>query len=375
MTRPWCFGAEVGAHRNTEDPARRNDTLGHGRGARWIGVRRLMMKRVRIVHRGGNAAFVEGRLNRRPLLDRHRVLRPGAGAARSNRRHLQPGQAGQRLRVPRRQRTPPCHFPVEPLELREHHGALQRVHAAPDADSRVHVAAALAMRTDLAAGLGQRVVVGEDGTAVAIAAERLAREKAGAAERAQVAALAGSEAGAEALRRILDDGQAVPLGDGIDRVHVRALAVKAHRKNGSRARRDRRFDLRRVDVEGVLLDVDEDRLAAEQGDHFGRSGKREGRGDHFIAGPKLERHQADQQRLGAAGHGDAVPRADASGKTLLELADFGPQDVLPVIEHTLDSCVDARLERLILALQVDEGYRLHHSASGSANSHRPSRRT
>ena len=57
--------------------------------------------------------------------------------------------------------------------------------------------------------LRQRVVAGEDRTAVAVATQRLAGEEAGAAEAAEVAAPAPLVARAEALRRILDHGQSV----------------------------------------------------------------------------------------------------------------------------------------------------------------------
>ena len=79
---------------------------------------------------------------------------------------------------------------VEAVEFGEDDGALQGVHAAADADAGVDVALALAVDADFAAGLGQGVVAGEDGAAVAVAAQGFAGEEAGAAEGGQVAALA-----------------------------------------------------------------------------------------------------------------------------------------------------------------------------------------
>ncbi len=66
-------------------------------------------------------------------------------------------------------------------------------------------------------------------------------------------------------------------------------------------------------------------------------------------GFRSERHQRDQQRLGAAGHGDAVPGAGALGQPLLELGDLGAHDVLAVVEHALDARVDVVAQRRVLA--------------------------
>lgn len=95
---------------------------------------------------------------------------------------------------------------VEAVEFGEDDGALQGVHAAADADAGVDVALTLAVDTDLATGLGQGVVAGEDGAAVAVAAQGLAGEEAGAAEGAEVATLAAFIGGAEALGGVFDDG-------------------------------------------------------------------------------------------------------------------------------------------------------------------------
>ena len=74
--------------------------------------------------------------------------------------------------------------------LGQQHRRLQGVQAPANADARVRVPRALAVHADLAHGLDQGVVFGEDGAAVAVAAERLGREETGAADGGQVAALA-----------------------------------------------------------------------------------------------------------------------------------------------------------------------------------------
>src|SRR5258707_506404 len=66
-------------------------------------------------------------------------------------------------------------------------------------------------------------------------------------------------AGADRLRGVLDDREAVRAGDLVDRVHVGRLAVEVDRDHGPRAGRDRVLEPGRVEVERLGLDVDEDR--------------------------------------------------------------------------------------------------------------------
>lgn len=57
---------------------------------------------------------------------------------------------------------------VEAVQFGEDDGALEGIHATADADAGVDVALALAVDANFAAGLGQGVVTGEDGAAVAV---------------------------------------------------------------------------------------------------------------------------------------------------------------------------------------------------------------
>jgi hypothetical protein len=159
---------------------------------------------------------------------------------------------------------------------------------------------------------------------------------------------------AEALRGVLDHRQLAAGGDRIDLVHVGRLAIEGDRHDGPGSRRDRRLDFRRIDVRRVLLDVDEHRLGAEQHDHLRRRHERERGGDHLVARFYAERHQGDEQRFRARSDRNAVFRAGIRLELLLELADFGPEDELAMIEHTMQSRVDVRLELAILRLEVGE---------------------
>src|SRR5690606_4377442 len=228
--------------------------------------------------------------------DHDGVLRPDAVAVGPYGDGAGPGwQVGQQAAVAGADFNALADFPFKAFELAEHHGALQGVHAAAHADPRVVVPGRLAVYADFATSLGDRVVIGEDGAAVAIAAQRLAGEEAGASDGGQVAALAALVRGAEALRGVFDDGNAVARGDGIHFVHVAHLAVQRHRHDGLGARRDLGFDQRGIDITGVGLDVDEYRPGAQQHDDFGGGHEGKRRGDDFVARPDAQRHQRHEQ--------------------------------------------------------------------------------
>src|SRR5439155_10711724 len=61
------------------------------------------------------------------------------------------------------------------------------------------------------------------------------------------------------MRGVLDDGQLVLPRDRYDRVHVAGHAADVDGDDRPRARRDRFLDLGRVDVEGLTIDVHENR--------------------------------------------------------------------------------------------------------------------
>jgi len=126
------------------------------------------------------------------------------------------------------------------------------------------------------------------------------------------------------LRRILVDGDAVLVGDGAQRGHVRRVAVEVHRLDALGARRDRGLDGDRVDAEVVRLDVDEHRRGAGEGDGVGGGGEGEGRDDHLVAGADARGQQAEVRARGAGVHGHAGPAAgDLVAKLLLERRDLG----------------------------------------------------
>ncbi len=331
--------------------------LGHWRAfwAAQVLVGGLFVQRHGVVHSGGDALIGQALLQRFAIGHHHGVLGVDACTVGPL---LDAGndRLVEQLVVALTDFFALLHFPFKAFQLRQHDGALQGVHAPAHAHAGVHVALALAMDADFAHGLGQGVVVGEDGAAVAVAAQGLAGEKAGAADSAEVAALTTFVGSAKALGGVFNDGQVGVFGcDSVDGVHVGGLAVKAHRHDGLGFGRDLGLDEVGVYVARVGLDIHKHGLGAEQHDHLGRGHKGKGRGDDLVIGLDVQGHEAHQQGLGTAGHRDAVLRTREGREPVFQLFDFGTHYVLAMLQHRVDAGLDLRLERLVLSFEVDEG--------------------
>ena len=126
----------------------------------------------------------------------------------------------------------------------------------------------------------QLLVVGDDGSAVAIAAERLGRKETGCGCRRQRADAAVLIGGAEGLSGVIEHEKAFRLRDRHDAVVVGRLPEQIDRYHGFRtkpglARRGaREFEACRIEVEARLLDVGEDRRGSDEHDDFGGRGER-----------------------------------------------------------------------------------------------------
>src|SRR5947209_1164353 len=96
-------------------------------------------------------------------------------------------------------------LPLEPLELGENDGTLERVHAPTHAYPCMTVAAFLSMHANLPHGARERSVVGENRTPIAVAPQRFRREEADAPNGRKAAALLAFIGRTETLGGVLDD--------------------------------------------------------------------------------------------------------------------------------------------------------------------------
>ena len=156
------------------------------------------------------------------------------------------------------------------------------------------------------------------------------------------------------LASVLDDGDPVLPGAGEDPVHVGGLAVKMHREDRPRARRDRAGDRVRVEVEGLRIHVHEDRPCPRR--EYGETGERgrERGGDDLVPRTHPEGDEAELQRLGAVRHGHRLAGVERRLQLLLERLDLGAEDEPPRIDDAAHGLVELVAQGGDPGLEVDE---------------------
>ena len=121
------------------------------------------------------------------------------------------------------------------------------------------------------------------------------------------------------LAGVLDHGELVLLGDRVDRVHLARHAEDVDRHDGAGAIGDPAFDRRRVHGERGRVGVGEHRQGFGVEDRVVGGDERVGGDDHLVAGVHVHDVQADHQRGGAAGRGQAAFGAEQLRIGLLEV--------------------------------------------------------
>ncbi len=92
--------------------------------------------------------------------------------------------------------------------------------------------------------------------------------------------------------------------------HLTALGKKSLNRSG-------------IQIEGLRIDVAKGWPRTRAGNGAGGGKKRVGTGDDLVPGPDLERHQRQQQCVGAGGDAHAESALAVGGDILLELGDLG----------------------------------------------------
>ena len=251
------------------------------------------------------------------------------------------------------------------LQLLDQHRGLDGVEPAGDADARgLGAVDALAMQAQALHPRRQGIVIGEHGAAIAIAAKRLRRKKAGCGRRRHRAELFAAIARAETLRRIVEHQKPVRRGDRADGVVIGRQPEQVDRNDRARlkpalaGRGDRALTACRIEVEGLWRDIGDDRRGTQQRHHLGGGVIGEGRANHRIAAPDLPRHKHEQERVGAAGAADRMTDAGKGGKPGFEFAHLRTLDKLAVRQNARHRVINRTAKPTALGRDVDERDRL-----------------
>ena len=126
------------------------------------------------------------------------------------------------------------------------------------------------------------------------------------------------------LRAVLDHGDAVGAPYGQDGVHVARVAEQVHDHDRAGPRRDLALDVFRIDVEGIRVHVCEHGDSVLQDDPAHRSYRRDGRGDHLVAGLRVDGGDGGMARAGPGVDRLGMLDAVLFGKCLLKGLDLYP---------------------------------------------------
>src|SRR5581483_1680258 len=326
-----------------------------------VGDGGLLMTRDRVVDARLDAALAEVRPERVPARRADHVeVVDGGGPPRLGRepdRH-----AGQRRRVPARQRPPAGVAGLEPPEQDAADRRLDLVEPQVVAQLLMDVLAHAAVIPEAPASRGQLAVTGRDRAAVAEDREVLRgveREAAGAPDPAHPLPAVRRPV---RLARVLDEPDPVRAGQLAEAIQVRRVAVQVDREEPGRARGDLPGGVRRIHRAG-RVDVDEHGSPARREDRLDRRERGQGRDEHLAARWQLQGAEHDRQSRGPGRDQDGVAHADVLGELGLEGTALGPEDVPARAEG-------AQRRRLHLAIErhAREG---DHAPSSSSATRRP----
>jgi hypothetical protein len=146
------------------------------------------------------------------------------------------------------------------------------------------------------------------------------------------------------LGAVLDDLQAVTLGDGHDRRHIGGMTVKVNRDNGFYRARGLFLDRIRGAVHihcgRRRIDVRQHRCSAGQLDGGDCGNRGVGNGQHRIPRSHTTGPQGNMQRVRTAPDPDSMLDAEIVSKLLLESGDFVAENVHSAVQYSMDRLID-----------------------------------
>ncbi len=160
-------------------------------------------------------------------------------------------------------------------------------------------------------------------------------------------------------------------GDGVQRRPVRRLAEQVDADQRARAQLavaphlgDALLQMRRIDLEGARIDIDEHRRRAQHQRHLGGRGVGEGGQEHRVAAADAFRHHGDLQRVGAGTDRHAMLRAAELRQFGFQFGHLGAEDELAMRQHRVQPPAQVGGDARLLRLQVEERDRQGGSVMG-----------
>ena len=324
------------------------------------------MHRFRIIYHRRNPGSLEGGLYGVPLCavgETDGVLGPaGAESLRDDRG----GQPLQPLRIMCSDLIHGVQLVIgESLELYLQNRSLKRVQPGIQADADIVILELSlpvhAIRLD---ERGPLVIVGEYRTPVAVAPQRLRREERGRGNVAETARTLRVDSASEPLRTILEDQQPVTVGHGADSLIVSRKAEKVHGDDDARPepsfRKDRLhgpLQISRIDVEGFLANVHENRRRSFQGNDLRTREKGKVRHEHGIAGADSPGLEGQGEGVRTVGAGQAMLHAHIGGQLTFQGPHLRSHDIGSGRHRFQHNPVDVLTEDLVLMLEISEFHR------------------
>ena len=254
------------------------------------------------------------------------------------------------------------HLAFEQVHLREEDRRLDRVEARVHADADVVVlAGALAVNLQGGKEAGDLVIVGVDGSAVAVAAERLRGEEARAGDVAERTASGALIRGSSTLSGVFNQQKTVVGADPRDLIETGGIAKEVNGDDRAGPKLTLAlYDLYLFDerawrkIEGVRINIAKDRSGTKH--RGGLHGCYEGHcgTEDCVASADPISHVSELKRLSAIATSEAVRTSDIVSKPLLELAHFWTSDKMSAGHDFVNLYGKVRSEQLILLLEIDK---------------------
>src|SRR5262245_48316110 len=210
-------------------------------------------------------------------------------------------------------------------------------------------------------------LVGRDGSAIPKTAENFEWIEAETACDSEASGSPGTKARAKRLGGVLDDQQAMPVGDGLYPGHVAHAAIQMDRQQHPRAARNRALDRLRID-EIVVADFDEHRRGPCVDDGRYRCHERMADRNYLVWRTDAGSQQRKVQRVVSAVDPDGVFHADERGEMLFEVAQLFAVYEVAVRQDRENRVVLLDFEAAVMITGIDEGHAVGHQVSWRASS-------